>query len=619
MATPSLFVRAKAQAKLVLGPSSATAGAAVPAVQCAPLDTRAEFNSGGGRVLAVVEESGVRVLDAETGAVVMSQPRPQVQAISLSPLGTFLLTWERLAEGAEEGNLKVWRVGTGTLETHYLQKVLGDKSAWPLLKWSSDEAIAYRLVNNELHFFDGQAPTQAAVHKLRVEGIKGCELAPGGAPHHVATFVPEKKGAPAVVRLWKHPDFGEGRFLISKSFFKADEVVLMWSPAGNACLVHTQTEVDKTGKSYYGETGLFFMPLEGKGSIVTLNKEGPICDVKWSPKGDEFVVVFGFSPSRTALFNAKCEMIHDFGEAPRNTVSWSPHARFLAIAGFGNLSGELSFWDRKTLKCLGTVEAHMTVNYEWSPDSKYFLTAILFPRLRVDNGYRVWSCNGNLLLEEKMEELTMATWRPLEPAQFPTPDDSAIPPKATQGAAAPKVTATAQKYVPRHLRDAAGGGGAAAKGGTRGSSLADLAAAQETHGSAAMLRPGSAPLGAEVDGGGANAAKNKAKRDAKKKKADEEKAAASAPPAKAAAAAPPAAPAAGGGADDAVAIEKKVRNVEKKLRQINELKELVAGGKTVEANQLEKIKNMHLVEAELDGLRSKLKSMEIKAEEGKWR
>ena len=33
-------------------------------------------------------------------------------------------------------------------------------------------------------------------------------------------------------------------------------------------------------------------------------------------------------------------MTFDFGEAPRNCICWSPHARFLAIAGFGNLSGE---------------------------------------------------------------------------------------------------------------------------------------------------------------------------------------------------------------------------------------------------------------------------------------
>ena len=71
----------------------------------------------------------------------------------------------------------------------------------------------------------------------------------------------------------------------------------------------------------------------------------------------------------------------------------SPRARplatrgFLALVGFGNMSGELAFYDRKSLKCLGVVDAHMTVNYGWSPDSKHFLTAILFPRLRVDNGY----------------------------------------------------------------------------------------------------------------------------------------------------------------------------------------------------------------------------------------
>ena len=45
-----------------------------------------------------------------------------------------------------------------------------------------------------------------------------------------------------------------------------------------------------------------------------------------------------------------------------------------------------------------------------------------------------------------------------------------------------------------------------------------------------------------------------------------------------------------GGEESADKIGKKIRNVDKKLRQIVELKELVAGGKSLEANQLEKIK-----------------------------
>ena len=55
-----------------------------------------------------------------------------------------------------------------------------------------------------------------------------CALAPGGPPYRLATFVPEKKGAPATVRLWQCADFGEGRFLATKTFYKACGCVRGW-------------------------------------------------------------------------------------------------------------------------------------------------------------------------------------------------------------------------------------------------------------------------------------------------------------------------------------------------------------------------------------------------------
>ena len=41
--------------------------------------------------------------------------------------------------------------------------------------------------------------------------------------------------------------------------------------------MHTQTDVDKSGKSYMGETGLYYMLLEGKGKAqnVQLRKRKP--------------------------------------------------------------------------------------------------------------------------------------------------------------------------------------------------------------------------------------------------------------------------------------------------------------------------------------------------------
>ena len=82
----------------------------------------------------------------------------------------------------------------------------------------------------------------------------------------------------------------------------------------------------------------------------------------------------------------------------------------------------------------------------------------------------------------------------------------------------------------------------------------------------------------------------------------------------------------GGGEETADKIEKKIRNVEKKLRQIVELKELVAGGKSLEANQLDKIKAEEAVRGELAALQAALQGAAAGAglaknsqDEGKWR
>lgn len=74
---------------------------------------------------------------------------------------------------------------------------------------------------------------------------------------------------PAIVRTYTVPDFNN--HTTTKSFFKADKVQLMWNKLGTSVLVLTQTEVDKTGKSYYGETNLYLMtPAQGFDCRVSL-------------------------------------------------------------------------------------------------------------------------------------------------------------------------------------------------------------------------------------------------------------------------------------------------------------------------------------------------------------
>lgn len=185
-----------------------------------------------------------------------------------------------------------------------------------------------------------------------------------------------------------------------------------------------QTEVDKTGKSYYGETTLYVLSANGGfDSRITLDKEGPIHDVMWSPNSKEFGVVYGYMPAKTTIFNQRAVATHTFPLGPRNTIIFSPTGRFVLIAGFGNLAGQMDIYDlEKDYSKICTIEGGNPSVCEWSPDSRYILTATTSPRLRVDNGVRIWHVGGGIMYNEDMVELYHVTWRPQPPENFPPGD-----------------------------------------------------------------------------------------------------------------------------------------------------------------------------------------------------
>jgi translation initiation factor 2A len=79
-----------------------------------------------------------------------------------------------------------------------------------------------------------------------------------------------------------------------KTFFKAERAQIRWNTLGTQVLVFTQTDVDNSNKSYYGETNLYLLSAAGNFDCrVTLDKEGPIHDFSWSPNSKEFIVTYG--------------------------------------------------------------------------------------------------------------------------------------------------------------------------------------------------------------------------------------------------------------------------------------------------------------------------------------
>ncbi|KAI0460564.1 eukaryotic translation initiation factor eIF2A-domain-containing protein [Xylaria acuta] len=392
-----------------------------------------------GRFLAWASNERVCIVDASLGHVLTTIIVPNVFEIAFSPHGTYLSTWERPAKdenGDATKNLKIWRtiesIPDGAEKQPIGQFVQKSQSGWNL-EYTSDEKYCARLVTNEVQFY-GSDDLTTVWNKLRVEGVTGFAVAPGQS-YNVAVFVPERKGQPAAVKVFNVPHFITP--ISQKTFFKGDKVQLKWNSLGTSLIVLAQTDVDKTNKSYYGETTLYLLSANGSlDARITLDKEGPIHDVSWSPNGKEFGVIYGYMPAKTTIFNHRAVASHSFPLGPRNTLIFSPTGRFALVAGFGNLAGQIDVYDlEKDYKKICTIESGNPSVCQWSPDSRYIMTATTSPRLRVDNGVKLWHVGGGIMYHEDMVELYNVSWRPcplenlprgdpLHPV--PTPHDSAL-------------------------------------------------------------------------------------------------------------------------------------------------------------------------------------------------
>lgn len=119
--------------------------------------------------------------------------------MGFSPLGTFIITWQRPSkddDGDVSKNLKVRRVvaeaGSDPGEDDgYVVGLFTQKSQtrWNL-QYTSDERYCARLVTNELQFYQSNDLGQIWA-KLRVDGVADFAMSPGGSPA-VAVFIPER-------------------------------------------------------------------------------------------------------------------------------------------------------------------------------------------------------------------------------------------------------------------------------------------------------------------------------------------------------------------------------------------------------------------------------------------
>ncbi|KAA8527250.1 hypothetical protein F0562_034653 [Nyssa sinensis] len=366
--------------------------------------------------MVMKSDSLISIYDCKSSQEIRSFEVPNVLAATLSPCGTYLQTFQKCSS-PQEKNVILWNTETGDSVYNLFQKNMM-KTTWPSIRFSSDEAVACRLATNEIQFFDAGDLSKGIIYRLRIPGVAAVELSmtPGS---QVAAFVPESKGIPASVQIFACGKDSQNQPLARRSFFRCSTVQLSWNYGSTGLLVVVQSDVDKTNQSYYGESKLNYLTTDGTHEgLVPLRKEGPVHDVQWSHSGLEFAVVYGFMPAKATVFDKKCNPLLELGTGPYNTIRWNPKGKFLCLAGFGNLPGDMAFWDYVEKKQLGTTKAEWSVTSEWSPDGRYFMTATTAPRLQVDNGIKIFHPNGLLYFKKMFDKLYQVEWKPESPDNF---------------------------------------------------------------------------------------------------------------------------------------------------------------------------------------------------------
>ncbi|KAJ1340142.1 hypothetical protein BSLG_005229 [Batrachochytrium salamandrivorans] len=451
-------------------------------------------------VLLFADRLVLSAVTPEAVTVVQELPIANILEIEFSPRETYISTYIRYTPPTDptapaHRNVTIWHIETGMDALSFTQKQPAD---WNV-KWVEDESYCGRLVGNEVQFYESKNFSKGISDRLKMETIKSFSMSPGRRPV-VAVFIPEKNGCPGSVKLYDVTNLKQ----------PLSEIVLPCRYCTNV-LVFTHTDVDITGKSYYGETSLYYLSITG---------------------------------------NFDCKV----------------------TLGFGNLSGDMDIWDRRSFKKIATVNASNSSSCEWSPDGKHIMTSILYKRLKVDNGIKIWHYTGALVHQIQVKEMYQTVWMPASRDLWPDRAALSPPPKSL---ATPALPASEGKYRPPGARNA-----------QSTTSFYDRDAIDKgtIPGGRAAIVHGAKP---------ATAAKLRKKQNGKNG------ANATSPTSTEPVPAVPAPITVGMIPGSNLEVEKKIRTLSKKLKQIDDLKMKQAAGDALELTQIQKISSEESVKAEI--------------------
>ena len=478
----------------------------------------------------------------------------------LSPNGKFLVTYGAVSS-AQHSNVTVWDLATFSPMKRFQQH------SWPVFYWSTNSKTCLRFTTNAVLVLDGDMHNATQIGSIAVRPAKGKEYTCEMQHETIILIQPSNGDAEGSVQLFALSDVSAPCNTFPLETLDGGDI--HWSPNGAHAIVITCVDIDRSNKSYYGTRGVILIDtIKRKMKTIKLPQGSMPHDVCWNPTGGEFLIVHGKMPQNGAtIYSTSGAPLFEFASAPRNIACWAPNGRTIALGGSGSLNGEFVFWDRANLENIAKVNGRMggftmkCSSYEWSPCSRYFLCAVLASRMQVGNCVTIWTSSGEKYASIPMDGLLEARWVPYSPKLY------ADLPFIAKYQSAQLTEKKPALYVPRHRSEEA------AKLLSRG----NTAAAVKKVTKPAARKEG--VLGATVEAPKADSGQDNRRQPQKPKVLTPE---------------------------ERTEAERKVRSLQKKLREIAKLKEAGAGALT--PAQKEKLEKAASVENEIAKLTAQLEN-----------
>jgi len=239
---------------------------------------------------------------------------------------------------------------------------------------------------------------------------------------------PAVENHPALINILKIP---EREDICSRKLFDVTDGEMIWQNEGDyLCVAMVKTAGKK--RSY---VLMFFrvkdpsVPVEQIEFNEPILKKGDKYLIHWEPSGDRIVVMYGEQRNPNIAFYSlatgkgqakKNELTHLFTISGRQCteVHWSPAGGNIAMAYFQSDVCQFQLFDVANNVTVANLRHDRCNSLRWDPSGRYIVTtretdlSNALAKGHQDDGYNIYTFQGQLVLSVKREKIFKFEWRP---------------------------------------------------------------------------------------------------------------------------------------------------------------------------------------------------------------